>query len=248
MTNLNLKNTASRQINNAKEHLETDLIDHLPTYTMDSGYPGDRVYIPANVSALPAQRLVVLVPLGIRDQIAFTHRIWELAEHLEIPVLFLALARLDQTRPLMHRLLADMVNGINYGKVSAERVVFVGRNWLAALEQTTLPGDLVVCLATQKMRRGVVFQEPLGQLLSKKYDLPVLELSELALDSTVNMRLVMREALVWGIALGTIGIFGWWQIHLSLSSDQPFSNIILIQVAAFAILFLWKINQISSPH
>jgi hypothetical protein len=137
----------------------------------------------AEQCSLPsARRLIVLVPDCPVDEVALGRRIWDLALLDRSDVLFLsAVKNEDAELRALHRI-ARLASVTQDPRIHVRTQLQFGRSWRQAVAQVYLPGDLLVCLADQRVRRRVLWEEPLCLRLALDLDIPVYALANGRLD------------------------------------------------------------------
>lgn len=204
---------------------------------------GDALILPDHSQLIPSQRLVVLVPEGELDESTFTRRIWQLAASSNLKILYLARASQDTFIAYQRSRLAGLAAMTSDKDARAQVIVSTEKSWPKAFQKIRRPGDLLVCLESQKIPRGIVWRRPLGELLARSASVPVYLIGGLKIGLAPHQRQWMREALAWSAALLLMTIFFGLQLALDRYSARPLSTI-MICVSVFIELYsLWKINE-----
>lgn len=192
----------------------------------------------------PTQRLVVLVPPGEIDETILARRVWQLANSSCFNVLYLALSP-DGTQTAYQRRrvvsLASMTSGQRFhshGSVSTER------NWQQALEHALQPGDLLVCLASHKIPKHVMWHTLLGKQLAITMGIPVYLFSGFKIAPAPQERQTIQEALAWIFSLLLIAAFFGIQVSIDRSIAGPLSTFLLWLSVVVEVYLLWKINEL----
>jgi hypothetical protein len=175
-----------------------------------------------------AQRLLVLVPADT-DYTTLIHRIWELANTLGCPILFLSLCVDQGQEASLRRQLITMAAIVQDSKVDAMTRVEVGSNWVEIVRSNLHAGDMIVCFTEQ--RTGLLHR-PLSQILQSNLQAPVYVLS--GLDSQNSSRANQRSQIVaWIGSLGIIvGAFLLQIQIISLVKDWAQTAFLILSVGA----------------
>jgi hypothetical protein len=129
-----------------------------------------------------ARRLIVLVPNEPIDEVALGRRIWDLALPARSDVLFLSTVKNEDEELCALHCLAKLASVAQDRRIQVKTQIQFGRSWRQAVARVYRPGDLVVCLADQCVRRRVFWEEPLCLRLAADLDIPVYALADGRLD------------------------------------------------------------------
>ena len=171
-----------------------------------------RPLLPEDAEWPSADRLVVLVPHNIRDEVGLAMRIYAAAKTRRIGVLYLGLAAAPEDELALRRrleLLAACTRD-NHA-VRAEYRLAVGSDWPAWLALAWRPGDLVICHAEQRVR-GFGVSQPLGHVLAKKLRQPVVMLDGYLQAEPGAGRRGARPLAFWVSALALVIAFLYLQV------------------------------------
>src|SRR6266487_657748 len=123
-----------------------------------------------------SQRLIVLVPYFEADPTPLARRVWELANAMGTQVQFIALYSDLALESSLRRQLICMAAMINDDRISVEIDVIFGKDWLDAVKWHRQAGDIIVCLAEQRVG---LLRKPLNQILQSDLYGPIYILSGL---------------------------------------------------------------------
>ncbi len=189
----------------------------------------------------PARRLIVLIPAEA-DTTAATRRIWELANALECPILFLSLYTDAVQEASLRRQLVTMSAMIQNDKVCAEVRVEAGSNWVNAVKSSLRDDDMIVCFAEQ---RAGPLHKPLSQILQANLSTPVYILSGLY-SRDLPQPSLFSQILSWAGSIGIIAGAFLLQIRIvSLSEDWAQTTLLILSVIG-EVLAIWGWNSLFS--
>ena len=186
----------------------------------------------------PARRLIVLVPPEA-DCSPLTHRVWELAHASGSQILFLSLCTDEAQESSLRRQLVTMSAMIQDGKVHATARVEVGSNWVHAVRLHLQTGDMIVCLAEQRIG---LRQKPLSPILQDNLDAPVYILSGLAPQNPSQSDL-LSQVLGWVGSFAIIAAAFFAQIRIMSLSETWLQSPVLILSMLAEIWLIWRWNQ-----
>ena len=120
---------------------------------------------PARPEPLPIKRLIVLVPPDDVDEAVLARRIWTMALHERCEVLYVALVRDVDYEARARRSLALLASMTRDARLQVATHLAFQSQWLKALRPLYQPGDAIVCLAEQTVKRLGRSAQPLSQQL-----------------------------------------------------------------------------------
>lgn len=184
-------------------------------------------------------RLLVLVPGYDADLMAVTNPVWKLASGMGAHVIFLGLCDDARQEPRLRRQLISMSAIMNYGNVSAELEVAIGKDWVSAVRSRWQEGDMVVCFDGH---RTVLLQRPLSQLLQSDLAVPLYILSGLGTDQRTHVGW-KKQAGAW---LGFVAIIlGFFMLQIKIEEFAK-TWIILLELLSVAVelWLVWAWNKL----
>lgn len=185
------------------------------------------------------RRLLVLVPGFDADLMAVTNPVWKLASVMGAHVTFMGLCNDAIQEPRLRRQLISMSAMMNYGKVSAEIEVVIGKDWVRAVQSRCQEGDMVVCFDGH--RTGLL-QRPLSQLLRSDLAVPLYILS--GLDTKQRTRVGwQKQAVAW---LGFVAIIlGFFMLQIKIEEFAKNWTVLLELLSVAVELWLvWAWNKL----
>lgn len=197
--------------------------------------------LPAYSDLGTARRLIVLVPAEA-DTTAVTRRVWEMANILECPILFLSLYTDAAQEASLRRQLVTMCAIVQNGKVCADVQVQRGSNWVRTVKSNLKDGDLVVCFAEQ---HAGLLHRPLSQILHSNVQAPVYILSGVY-PRNLSGASWFHQMMAWAGSLGVIlGAFLLQIRILSLSEAWAQTTLLILSVIG-EVLVIWGWNSLFS--
>lgn len=189
----------------------------------------------------PARRLIVLVPADT-DTAAATRRIWELANTLGRPILFLSLCADAAQESSLRRQLITMSAMVQNSKICAEVQVELGSNWVKAVKSNVQDGDMIVCFAEQ---HAGLLHKPLSQILRANLNTPVYILSGLSPQNPARPHW-LSQGMAWIGSMGIIVGSFILQIQIvSLSENWAQTTLLILSVIG-EVLAIWGWNSLFS--
>lgn len=184
-------------------------------------------------------RLIVLVPGFDADLMAVTNPVWKLASVMGAHVIFLGLCDDAMQEPRLRRQLINMSAMMNYGNMSAEIEVVIGKDWVRAVRTRWQEGDVVVCFDGH--RTGLL-QRPLSQLLQSDLAVPLYILSGLGTDQRTHVGW-KKQAGAW---LGFVAIIlGFFMLQIKIEEFAKNWTILLELLSVAVELWLvWAWNKL----
>lgn len=111
--------------------------------------PSIAVYNASQSDLEPVRRFIIPVTNPDADLSTIARRVWELANATGSRVQFIGLCS-DVVHELeLRRVLATISAMVNYGNVSAESEIVLGRDWVKSMKSRLQEGDTVVCWEEQ---------------------------------------------------------------------------------------------------
>ncbi len=204
---------------------------------------GDVLIIPDRITMTPIRRLVVLIPEGEIDENTLARRIWQLGAGSSLDILFLAQAPYDHQEVYQRRRLASLAYMTSDREIQVQVKVSREQSWSRTLEETQLPGDLLICLENHQTPNHVIWRRPLGKFLSETASVPVYLLAGLKIGLGPYQRQRFNEILAWTSCLILLGAFSGLQIEIVRSTAETTSTLLLCLSVLAEVFLLYKINE-----
>jgi hypothetical protein len=129
--------------------------------------PLDRLHIPSG-------RLVVLVPSGRVDTNQLGSLVWALAmRELSEEVLYLSVVSAPGEEIEVSHQLAKLASVTKDARFQVNTQILFGVSWPEAVRQAYHPGDQILCLEDQVVRRWFLWNRPVARWVSSELKLPV---------------------------------------------------------------------------
>ncbi len=187
----------------------------------------------------PARRLLVLIPSIEADLTTITRRVWELADAIGVRVLFLGLYSDPSHESGLRRELVTMCAMVKDERVSASAEVLFGKDWVDVVRTHFQTGDMVVCLAEQRVGLS---HKPLSQILQSELQLPIYILSDLYPQKDLHPKWI-TQFLAWTGSVAIIFAFFLLQIRIDhLAKDWAHIVLLLFTIPA-EVLIIWGWNS-----
>ena len=197
--------------------------------------------VPATLqSSLPAKRLVVLVPPNV-DELLLARRIWALALKQRRDVLYVAQVRDADEEARWQRGLAQLAAITRDDRLKVATRLSFQSSWPKALREFVQPGDVIVCLAGQTVRRFGRTAVPLQSQLTAEYGAAVHVLDGLDMPPQATRREVwpvIREAMPVAIIAAFLEFQMWASAQLTRGAAGT-SVLALSVVVEFSLIWLW---------
>lgn len=200
----------------------------------------------ANGSAKPVptltKRLIVLVPSHDIYEALLARHVWTTALKSRSDVLYVALARDPDEEINVRRSLAVLAAMTRDSRLQVTTQLAVRAQWLKVLHSIYQPGDAIVCLAEQTIRRLGRLAQPLGEVLAAEFDGNVLVLDGISVEQQAQPRRtlwpMLREAVPFVIA----AVFLELQMLATAQLGQTAARTMLLAlsvVVEFSVIWLW---------
>lgn len=199
--------------------------------------------VPGSQPLVRATRLVVLIPDIDFDSFELVRRVWRLALPGRLSIVFMALARNEQTAAVYHQRLTNLAFLIADPRLRVNKFVLTGSTWPAALRQVLQPGDLPVCLDGLPGRKSIFHKQSLDALAASQSTSAVLVLQGIPVESTTGKRQAWTGVLAWLCSVLTMAGFGFVQVRLTLQASGWTLNVFLILSMIIEFILIFKINN-----
>jgi hypothetical protein len=190
-----------------------------------------------------AERLVVLVPAGLKSDEALAARVVRAVQGRRLSVLYLGLtAETTGAFDLSYRLARLAAFTRNNDGVAAGYELAIGADWLACARAAWQPGDLMVCHAEQRVPGGLLGR-PLAPLLAAALEQPVLVLEDLcSRQSHAAWTRLARGLLFWVGALALVGGTVWLLASIDGATAGVARAVVesVVVVVALGVLAVWN--------
>jgi hypothetical protein len=157
-----------------------------------------------------------------------------------LPILFLALATDLETDSFNRRRLSTLGWLAKDNLVETNTRLLYEANWLQALEHNLKSGDLLVCLAGERMPGYFFPGQALPERLVTDLRVPVFVFAAIAGDRKRAGRVGWRSLLGWSLAIAVIILFGLFQAFIEGNLDEPFSTLVIGTSVIAEISIIWK--------
>jgi hypothetical protein len=191
----------------------------------------------------PTRRLVVLVPEGGLDETDLARRVWLLASHASLRVLFLGRSPDQESDSDVRRRLALLAAAVHQGEVNAQASVVIGKSWLRAVEGVLTGGDLLVCAAGHKISHRIIARTGLGDALAETFQVPVYLLGGLPVGHSPAFGKQLRSLVAWAVSIAFLIAFSGLQIWLSQNASGRLITVLLGLSVIFEGIALLKIIE-----
>lgn len=128
-----------------------------------------------------AHHLIVPVTNLDVDPTLVAPRLWDLAQATGADISLVGLCNDPSEEPRLRRALVSLAAMVNYGHISANLEILIGKDWVTAVRSRCQPGDMVVCLAEES---AGLLRKPLSQLLQPGLNVPLYVLSGVSHPAT----------------------------------------------------------------
>jgi nucleotide-binding universal stress UspA family protein len=202
----------------------------------------DHIILPSKIPVIPTRRLVVVITAGELDEYALARRIWQLAVGSNLQVLYITRVQDDRQAIYQHRRLAVLAAMTSDHQISAQVQVSREKSWPRTIAKIGRNGDLLVCLASHRVREGLLRRRSLGKLLANSTSIPVYLIGDLKVSRVTNHPQHYEEALAWIASLILIVTFSGLQVEIQHSLARSLSTILFYLSVLIEIYILYKIN------
>lgn len=187
------------------------------------------VFNASQLDSEPVRRFIVPVINPEADLTTVAQRVWELANATGARVQFLGLCSDAMHEPGFRRVLATTSAMVNYGNVSAESEIVMGRDWVKSMRSRLREGDTVICQGEQHM-----------ELLHTDLGVPVHFIPERKPTKTSNTNWLTRTA-AWLGSIAIIVFFFFIQVEIDHFAKGWVTVLQLLSVAGeFWLVWLWN--------
>ena len=193
----------------------------------------------------PATRLIVLVSPASTDEMPLARRIWTLALKARSEVLYVALVRDADEESRARRSLALLTSITRDDRLRVSSQAIFGSSWLKVLRPLVQPGDVIVCLADQTVKRFGRSAVPLSEHLIAKLGAVVHVLDGSGAQPVRPRREIwptIRTAVPFAIVAGFLEFQMWITTQVARGAASN-SMLALSVVVEFSLIWLW-VNQV----
>ncbi|HLE13363.1 MAG TPA: hypothetical protein VI776_01340 [Anaerolineales bacterium] len=129
--------------------------------------------IPKDRIPPPACRLVVLVPGERVDEYRLGRLVWELALQGSCEVLYLSVVHTPGEELEVSRRLSKLASVTKDPRLQVRTHIQFGSSWPEIVRRVSMPGDRILCLEDQVVRRWGVWKRPLARWVTDVLKAPV---------------------------------------------------------------------------
>ena len=190
---------------------------------------------------LPAKRLIVLVPLPEVDEAVLARRIWTMALRGRSEVLYVALVHDADEEARARRSLALLASITRDDRLRVATHLAFQSNWLKALRPLYQPGDAIVCMAEQTVKRFGRSALPLSEQLVAEFGEVVRVLEGVSVEQQPARREVwslIRNAVPFAIVASFLE-FQMWATTQLVRGAASNTVLALSVVVEFSLIWLW---------
>ena len=188
-----------------------------------------------------AKRLIVLVAQDEVDEAVLARRIWEMAVPGHSDVLYVALVRDADEESRVRRSLALLSSITRDDRLHVSTQLAFQSQWLKALRPLYQPGDAIVCLAEQTVKRLGRSAWPLSEQLAAEFDGAVHVLEGVSVERPPAHRIgwpVIRDIVPFAIVAGFLEFQMWISTQLVRGTASN-AVLALSVVVEFGLIWLW---------
>ena len=187
------------------------------------------------------KRLIVLVPQPEVDEAVLARRVWTLALSGRSEVLYVALVRDADDEARARRSLALLTSMTRDDRLRVTSQAVFQSQWLKALRPLYQPGDTIVCLAEQTVKRLGRATLPLSEQLAVALGAPVHVLDGVSVEHPPARRevwVLIRNAVPFAIVAGFLE-FQMWATTQLVRGAAGNAVLALSVVVEFSLIWLW---------
>jgi len=174
-------------------------------------------------------RFIVPVTSPEADLTPITRRVWDLANATNSRVQFLGLCDDAMHEPALRRTLATVSAMMNYGNVSAESAILLGRNWLENLKTHVQAGDAII-----------YWNEQYAKLLQVDLGVPIYVIPELKSGKGLRSNW-STQAAAWIGSIAIIVFFFFMQVQIEHFAKNWATVMQLLSVVGeFGLIWFWN--------
>jgi hypothetical protein len=188
-----------------------------------------------------AKRLIVLVPQPEVDEAVLARRVWTLALSGRSEVLYVALVRDLDDEARARRSLALLTSITRDDRLRVTSQVVFQSQWLTALRPLYQPGDAIVCMAEQTVKRLGRSALLLSEQLAAEFGEVVRVLDGVSVEQHPAHREVwplFRSAVPFAIIAGFLE-FQMWATTQLIRGAASNTVLALSVVVEFSLIWLW---------
>lgn len=127
--------------------------------------------------AMPAMRLVVILPGTRIDEIALARLVWGLGVTYSSDILYLCVVQNTEEELRALHQLARLYALTQDPRFRVETSILQGLTWSEAIRSVWKPGDLMICYANHSIRSRFFARKWLSRWLAEEFHLPVYALT-----------------------------------------------------------------------
>lgn len=197
--------------------------------------------LPANGVAIPPRRLVVLIPDQDVNEADLARHLWTWAETAELDILLLgSITQGDEA--YVRRRLTNIASFLRNGRIRVETTLRHQNRWEPALQESSRPGDLLVCHAEQRISYNGLKKYPLSEVLLTTFNKPVYVLKGFYPGLRVELSLPIGRWISAVVPIIIIIGFFFLQIRIDIDKTGWIGKILfMLSILIEAVLIgLWE--------
>ena len=188
------------------------------------------------------KRLIVLLPQSLAGKTDLAREVNKQAARHGADVLYLALLDNPEGNLAAARAMATMkAVTSDYHLVAQSRLVSIS-DWQKILQDSILPGDLVLCFAEQTVRTGMFTVEPISDYLREKFNLHVQTLSGWYHPAHEQIKRILNQVIAWAGFLFILVSFSILEVNLDRAVHGVNHAILLglFILVEFGLILAWN--------
>lgn len=183
--------------------------------------------------------LIVLISDDMANNSNLAHKIYWMAEHDNMAVLYLVLVEGKEESITISRSMATMKAVTSANRLFVEVQQTDKTLWLETLHQTICPGDIIICLEEHTIGNGMLKSIPVREFLASHLDTPVRSISGFYQLNFNRQRTWLCEASTLLGYLVIIALFTWLEIRLDQALDGPLARLLIMTTFCFEMGAFW---------
>ena len=187
------------------------------------------------------KRLIVLVPLPEVDEAVLARRVWTMALRGRSEVLYVTLVHDVDDEARARRSLALIASITRDDRLRVATHLAFQSNWLKALRPLVQPGDAIVCMAEQTVKRIGRSALPLSDQLTAEFGEVVRVLEGISVEQQLPRPEVwplIRNAVPFAIVASFLELQMWATTQLVRGAASN-TVLALSVVVEFSLIWLW---------
>jgi hypothetical protein len=193
-----------------------------------------------------ASRLLVLVPDGVVNGIAFAHKIHWMAAQEQRDVLYLALYENNESKLTAMRWMVTMTAVTRDSSLGVETKLVAVCDWLKVLQEEYRAGDVILCHAEQQAQVRFGKMMPLRDFLQTRFQAPISTIAGFYQPEQILATRYRHNLLFWLGCLVMLVGFSFLEFRVDFGTNGFIRPMLLITLIALEMGLIWAWSHVNN--